>query len=61
MSKNQQTVTVRRTLEYKIDVPSGIKQPVAQAAIDEAMVSSTAEADREEFEVIFRNEEVKHG
>ena len=46
------TVTVRRTLEYEIEVPEDIDQPPEKAALQEAMVSSTSEAERERFEVI---------
>lgn len=49
------TVTVRRVLEYDIEVPEDVPDPDVQAAEEEARVCSTAEADRERFEVILSN------
>jgi hypothetical protein len=50
--QDTKTITVRRTLEYDIEIPVGLNQSHARAAVDEAMVSSTAEAARERFNVL---------
>lgn len=52
-------VVVRRRLEYRIEVPSGLDVPPEQAALEEAKISTTAEADTEEFEVVQRAEEME--
>jgi hypothetical protein len=55
MPSESQTVTVRRVIEYDIEIPTGLEQPPEEAAVEEAKVSSTAEADRETFEVVLFN------
>jgi hypothetical protein len=55
MPSESQTVTVRRVIEYDIEIPPGLGRPPEEAAIAEAKVSSTAEADRETFEVVLFN------
>jgi hypothetical protein len=53
-------VTVRRTLEYEIEVPSDLDVAPEEAALREATVCSTAEADRETFEVIlYKDREIE--